>query len=795
MNEHMHFEQEEEIHLRELLERYLRHWKWFVLGVIVAAAGAVSYLKFATPVYQNKASILIKDEKGGGMASELSALQDLGMLGGMSSNSVENEIEILRSSRLMERVVEELELHLGYFIKEGFLTKEVYGTAPFKVKVLDYKKGVKLPSELVKITMLNDEQFEYAGEDFEGESFEGIADLGNKIGLPFAHIMVLPNSDVPVEDLLPADEAVYVSFSTIPAMAESLIKKIGVSLASKDATVINLSLAHPVRPKAKDVLNELVNQYNEDAIVDNNLVSKNTAEFIDARLQIIAKELDSVETDKVNFKSDNRLTDIQAEAQLFLENVSEVEKRHLELATQMEVINTMITYLEEGDNSKLLPANLGIGEGNEGSGLAGLITTYNTLVIERGNLRKNSTEKNPVVKNIDSQIEQLRATVLESLETQKIGLQIAMNDIRRRENRIEGEIAGVPNKEKQFRNIERQQNIKEALYLYLLQKREEASISMAVTAPKAKIVDYAKSSIEPVAPKAPVVLGGAVLLGLLFPFLVIFVHDILNNKIQSRKDIEKNLPELPIVGELPRLGEKEDKMIANDNRSALAESFRIIRTNLQYMFVGKDKNETRTIMVTSTTKGEGKSLTSSNLAISLANTGKKVVLVGADLRNPQIKAYFEHDRNRTGLSNFLHDTNISLDKIRFNSGISNLDLVTSGSIPPNPAELLMGERTAEFFKELKQKYDYVIIDSAPLLLVTDSLLITEYADLVVYVMRSGYSEERFTDFIKDTIKSKKLPATSIVLNDVKQAYFGYGNKYGYTYGQQEKTFFQKLLNR
>lgn len=780
---------EDEIHLRDLVEKYLRHWKWFVIGVFVCVVAAFFYLKYATPVFRTEASIVIKEEDKGGMGSQLSALQDIGVLGGMGGASVENEIEILKSKRLLQKVVNELGLNVSYFVKEGIKINEVYGNIPFYVKILKYNDEVNLaeemPEEPYEIALINDKQISIN----DGEQ-TNTYELGAKIVLPFAEIMVVPNI-VKKKRLMVDANRFLVSFKTIEGAAIGLEEAIQVSLADKNATVINMALEHPLKTKAQDILNELVNQYNEDAIIDNNLVSKNTAEFIDERLKIIGRELDSVETNKVSFKSQNKLTDIEAESVLFLENVNEVNKKHLEVATQMEVTNTMIAYLNEGDNAKLLPTNL---SGQESEGMAELINTYNTLVIERNEMLKNSTDKNPVVKNINSQIDQLRSTVLNGLQTQKTGLRIAMNDLRRQEAIMDNKIAKVPGKEKEFRGIEREQNLKEALYLYLLQKREEASINMAVTAPKAKIVDYANSTVKPVAPKKMIVMGGAFLMGLLIPFLFIYVGDVLNNKIVTRKDIERALPNLPIIGELPSLGDKEEKIIADDDRSVLAEAFRILRTNLQYMFVNHNVEDgAKTILVTSTTKGEGKSLVSSNLAVTLADTKKKVVLIGADLRNPQLKQYIQHNKRQSGLSNYLYNDNIELDDIINPSGIkSNLDMISSGSIPPNPAELLMGDKIKTFFEALKNRYDYVVIDSAPLLLVTDTFLINKYADVTVYVMRSGYAESKFTDFVSDTLKEKKLERVAMVLNDVSMANFGYGNKYGYNYGGEKDGILEKI---
>ncbi|WP_224490260.1 GumC family protein [Robertkochia flava] len=777
--------EEQEVSIKEMVGRYLRYWPWMVLGVVLAVTTAFIYLRYTVPTYSTSARIIISDSNNGGASSEVAALQNLGVLNNLNTSSIENEVEILQSERLLKPVVENLGLNVEYY-REGRIKRlEVYGEQPFKVKVLSYNTAVGLPASDLTFTLLDAETVSIADD-------KGIHDyaLGEVIDLEFAEIMVVPNFD---EEVLPESRKsdFQVHFFTIDEVAMRLAQEVKVMPSKKGSTVMEISLVHPITKKAEAIVNELIEQYNKDAIADNNLIAKNTSDFIESRLKIIAGELDSVETDKVDFKVSNRLVDVEGQASGISAASQEVMKAQLDLNTRISVIHSLVSYLGERDNAKLLPVNLGE------SGSSALVEQYNTLVMERNELRKHTTEKNPVLKTMDAQIDELRGTVLESLRTEIKTLEIALQDLKSRERLVDAKMAAAPVKEKQFRDIERQQSIKEALYLFLLEKREEASISMAINEPKAKVVNYARSSIKPVSPKKEQILGGAFVLGLIFPLLIVYVRELLNDKIQTRKDIESRVANVPIVGELPSVDDKEEQFIANDGRSILAESFRILRTNLQYMFIDREEGAgAKTILVTSTTKGEGKSLTAANLAISLAGTGKKVVLIGADLRNPQLGRYFEHDRNQTGLSNYLFKESIDLRDIVSASEVNGLDLITSGSIPPNPAELLLSKRTGELFDTLKQEYDYIVIDTAPLLLVTDTFLINKYADVVLYVMRSGYTEIRFTDFIKDTLKTKKLEKVALVLNDVSMADFGYGNKYGYSYyGRERETFFGKIKKR
>ncbi len=407
---------------------------------------------------------------------------------------------------------------------------------------------------------------------------------------------------------------------------------------------------------------------------------------------------------------------------------------------------------------------------------------------------RSSTEQNPVVVNLTNQIDQLRNNVQASLGNVRNSLQTSLRDIRNQEAVFGSKISQVPGKEKAFRGIERQQGIKEALYLFLLQKREETSISLAVTAPKAKIVDAAYSSGAPVSPKRNIVLLAALLIGLLIPFLIIYLNQLLYDKVRNRKDVEREVGSIPIVGEVPKLASKETDLIQPNDRTILAESFRILRTNLQYLFVNKKELENgKTVFVTSTVKGEGKTFTAINLAITLANSSKKVIIVGADIRNPQLHRYIPEAKKLQGVTDFLVSKNMEVTELIQKSDLSNhLDFFFSGTIPPNPAELWLNDRAAILFSTLKQQYDYVIVDTAPAMLVTDTFLISQHADVTLYVIRADYTERKLLEFPVDAVAENKLQSVAFVLNNVKMVNFGYGNKYGYAYGEEKKGFMEQV---
>ncbi len=453
----------------------------------------------------------------------------------------------------------------------------------------------------------------------------------------------------------------------------------------------------------------------------------------------------------------------------------------------------MIDYLKNSGKDGLLPANLGFEE----EGVVNIIQSYNQLVLERDRILPSTTSLNPVIINLNHQIQQIKANVLQSLENMRTSLQIAQNDLNAREATIEGQISEVPSKEKEFRNIERQQNIKEALYLFLLQKREETSLSLAVTAPKAKIVDAAYSIKKPVSPKPSLLILTALILGTLIPFLIIYIRNKSDDTITDRTDIEKITTDIPIVGEIPRLSKKESEMITTNDRSVLAESFRILHTNLQYLLAANEEKESAyNIFVTSTIKGEGKTLVSFNFALTLANSGKKVIIVGADLRNPQLQRFEKDARQHRGVSDYLINNKLDLkDLISRSSFHSNLDMLASGTIPPNPTELLRNKKIATLFRELESMYDYVIVDTAPSLLVSDTFLINQYADLTLYVSRAGYTNKKSLKFAVDAKRDGKLKNLSFVLNAVEAGSFGYGNKYGYAYGEETESFWKKLRGK
>lgn len=778
--------------IREIVEGYTRYWFWFLFTIAIAAIGSYIYVRwYTTTLYESRATIIIKDEKSGA-TSELSAFSDYGgFFSKLGSNKIENELAIFNSQRIISEAVKELDLHITYRSEGTFKGTELYDYKPVTVQYLSLNDSLKnRPVPKLFFEIISDTEYKIENTS---KSINGTHVFGERVEFPFGAITVLPGLNNPSRFAYYKGKIISVTHRPIETVALSYQKGIRVANEIKNSNVIILSMRSPVSEKAEDFINELIFQYNKDAINDNSQVAQKTSNFIDSRLDIITRELDSVELGKEEFKSSNRLTNIESEAQLILESASEFNKKQFNVGTQLELSNTMIEYMENASSNDLLPANIGI----EGQEISESVKNYNQLILQRNKLLKSSTAKNPVVVNVNNQLEQIRSGILGSLKNTSNGLKVSLRDLNYQESVLNSKLKKVPTAEKLYRGIERQQTIKEQLYLYLLQQREEASISLAVTSPKAKVVDSAYTPKAPVAPNKSLIYLGALLAGALLPFLFIYGKQLMNTKISNRRDVEKVLPNNAIIGEVPKLKKSDTQLVQTNDRSVLAESFRILRTNLQYLFVSKSKkeDEPKNIFVTSTIKGEGKTFVAFNLALTLALTNKKVVLVGADIRNPQLHRYLSDDlKNQKGLTEYIIDSDIKVEELAHKSVRNqNLDIVLSGVIPPNPAELLMQDRVKEFFAELESQYDYVIVDTAPSMLVTDTILINHMADITLYVVRAGYTDKRLLDFPKDAILDGRLDNVALVLNNVDMNNFGYGNKYGYSYTNEKQSFFKRLF--
>ncbi|HLW62224.1 MAG TPA: polysaccharide biosynthesis tyrosine autokinase [Flavobacterium sp.] len=767
---------EDNINIKEEILKYIIHWRWFLLSGLLALIIAFIYLRYAESNYQTQTTILIKDDKS--QNNQLMAFSELDLFGG--GKVLDNEIEVLKSRTLSEITVDSLDLHISYYNEGNIKKTEIYQVSPIKV---------------IDIDGHNRDNFspQYFSLDFTDNGFKIKSENNGSLGeYQFGEVIKNDSLSFKVVMNLNATESLNnQEFGTVGFRIEPqkntvnfLRNNLSIEPASKNSSVLKLSITLPNSAKGADFLNHLVAIYNEQSIFEKRLVSKSTADFISKRLDIIAEELGDVEKDVEQYKNLNNIADLETEVKLSLQKLNEFQKSVIDNEVQIKITQDLINYLKSSDTFDLIPANYA--QGNI------VVDEINKAIIERNkllNTPRGATRENQVIVQLESQISTLKEAVHSSLSQELSSLKITRNDLRQKESEINTQIAQTPKKEREFRIIDRQQKVKEALYLYLLQKREETNITMAATELNAKVIDVAIPSTKAVSPKKPIILLAALILGLLIPFVVIYLINLLDTKIKTRLDIEGKTP-IPFIGDIPS-SETPGQLIATNSRTSSAEAIRIIRTNLEFM-LHHQEGKSKTIFLTSTFSGEGKTFISANLAATIALSGKKIILVGTDLRNPKIADYIPTP-NR-GVSNYLSNTDIQIgDFITKVDNFDNFYVLPAGIVPPNPAELLMSSRVDNMFTYLKENFDYIIVDTAPVSLVTDTLLIAHHADSFVYVIRANKLDKKMLEIPEGLHRDKKLPNMSILLNDTDSTK-GYG--YGYGYGKNikdERPIWKKIL--
>ncbi|WP_445736544.1 GumC family protein [Mariniflexile sp.] len=776
--------------LKKTILLYVKQWKWFVLSLLVCFGLVYLYLRYTTPQYSAMANIMLVSEND--KSSPGAALSDLSPYTNSTNAEIEDEILVFKSRGVIKNVAKKLNLNVQYFTKGRILEFELYNSAPIAVNFIASDSILNKVDFNFFIDITSETAFEY--KISETDTPKTIS-FGENIPTYFGSMVVTPKYKN-ANSLI--GNSIRVEVTPLNAVTDFLRKRIEVYQAASESKALNLYLVDPIPQKAKDILNALIYEYDQYTSELKNIRSKNTADFIDSRVQLIASDLVSVDDSIVRFKTGNKLTDVSSEAGQFLSSSAQNEQALTESKTQLRLLNYMDESVGPDSSLKAIPSNLGMGD----PALSGLSARYNELLASREKLLQSAGEKNIVVVQLDQTLNNIRQSLSQSINNAKKTLNIQINSLENQSSRISSKIFSVPGQESKLRGIERKQGIKESLYLYLLQKREEAAISLTSTAPNLKILDEAYDSGNPISPNGKMLYIGALFIGFLIPFGAIYVSDLLDTKIHNKEDLQKEINHITILGEIPKVNEGSKKqgslLVEKHDRSILSESFRIIRTNFDYVRRGrKIENYDNVIFVTSTISGEGKSFFSINTALTIANTNKRVLLIGADIRNPQIhsaiKKQVKAGASEVGFTEYLVDNSILLGEVINTYTINDIkiDILLSGKVPPNPAELLMTDRVKELFDTVSGQYDYVIVDTAPAMLVTDTLLISQYAGHTIYITRAGYTEKQILNFAKELHENHKLNGMMLVVNDVSQGNFGYGAQYGYYGAQKKKGFFRR----
>jgi len=751
--------------LREQVDKYFANWNWFLLSLFICFSLAFIYLRYATDTFKISATIKIADSREQNAFNQSNQPNDYGLFK-RDQNSVLDEVQIIGSRSIINSVIEKLGLNVQCFIQGSIKELEIYRNPPLTVNFLENDSILKTVDTTVTLNVISKSQFTF-------KNSEQKLNFGDNISMPFGDIIFTPNFYQPE---LKVGKSVTVKITPEEKVASHYNNKIKISTSALNSSIINITLDEPVIEKGIDILNTLVDEYNGVVIENKNAVVKATSDFIDNRLAIVARELSEVNQTSETIQQNNRLTDLSSQSSIFLQTERDIENQQIVTGTELKMIEYMSDYLNENNGTgDVIPESMSL----QDNSISSLTQKHNNLVMQRNKYLENSSEKNPVVVRLDAQIANLKQSLVSSLNNLKSTNQIKLDNLDKEENRISSQIFSAPKKQRQFRDLARQQDIKESVYIYLLQKREESAVSHGVTSPNAIIVDKAYASALPIWPKKEILFLGAFVLGLLIPLVTIYLMDLLDNKIRSKTGLTKELS-IPFIGDVPKSSNKQ-VFINKHDYSPKAESFRLIRTNINFMLSNVTKSKGKTIFVTSTTSKEGKSHTSLNLARSLSFSNKKVLIIETDIRVPKLNKYLGV-KNKTGLglTNYIID-----DKINFNDVINNvdenLDMISSGTIPPNPAELLMDDKLGVLFNAVKNKYDYIILDTAAVGLVTDTLLISKYADMVIYVVRANYLDKRQLHVAQSMYDEKRLPNMVVLLNGVIHK-----RGYGYGYGESPK---------
>lgn len=758
-----------EFNIHAILDVLRTKWHWFVLSTVFCLGIAYIYVKTVPVVYKREAIVQLKNK-----ARTEEAFNEKQMFN--DNNNIDGEILIFKSRLLMRQVVERLGLDVGYSVDKGLKKKILYADSPVTVHFPD---STFIHPATISIIPLKDGRFRIQGLE---DDPEGVMEytFGEPLDSPIGRMVVRKTSFF-------TDDWLNTPIQVVCAEKESLVSlflgELEAERSVKDANLITLTCQDMDSQRGDDILNALIQVYVDESMKDKNMIIRNTATFIDERLRLINQELGNVEGDIEEYRKRNQSANLGIEAKIYLENRNQYDREVADLTNRVELLGLIQQYLHDPlKDERLLPANTGIAS----TGIEGMIEKYNNTLLERNKLKVNAGDNSPAVKERNEELGSLRHSISESLRNTKEAFNSKLDFSRRMQMLETGKISSIPTQQKYVLSVERQQKIKEELFLYLLNKREENALTLATVDSNLRIVDDAYAAGTAGA-NTLVFLFGALMVGIFIPAIYFYTQQLLDVKVRGRKDIEDNLT-IPFLGEIPRKPGKSGKVVVCDKgRDPISESFRIIRTNLDFML--EKKSKTQSIMFTSFSPDSGKTFTSSNLGVALALAGKRVILLEMDIR----KGSEKDDKGKVvpGLTNYLSgnitDTGSIIRKSEWHPG---LDVIASGPIPPNPTELLLSSRLDELMTELRERYEYILMDTVPYGVVADAQVVSRVADLCVYVIRERYMDRRLLPEIEKLYVSGKLPHMAVILNEAYfqhtgYSYYGYYGGYGY-YGNTKK---------
>ena len=770
------------IRIQDLWSMFVPKWYWFAISLFITLTIAVLYLLSTPPIYTRTAAILVKDNSKS--SSSTSAMNDFSDLGIFKSNTnINNELLTLKSPTLMTEVVNRLGLNETFTIRKGLKNVDLYKVSPVTITFCD---KIEVPLSFT-IKFSSKEAFaiselEISGEDI-GETLS--AQMGDSIQTSAGIMIVSPTQEF--TDAFIGTSIRYVRGS-VRAAVDTYSNALVAELGNEDATIINLSINDTSIRKAEDSLNTLIEVYNENWIRDKNQIAVSTSQFISDRLGVIESELGHVDENISSYKSEHLLPDVQAASSLYMAQSAENNKELSTLNNQLSTAQYIRRELNTKQLDQTLPANSGIVSAN----IETQISEYNNLVLDRNRLISNSIEKNPLVKNMASSLQSMQRTIIQSVDNLIVSLNTQIRSLRRQEEATTNRLASNPNQAKYLLSVERQQKVKEELYLYLLQKREENELSQAFTAYNTRLITAPRGSMFPTAPRKMNILLVAFAVGLLVPAVGIFMKENMNTKVRGRKDLE-NLS-IPFIGEIPQYSGTKKKwwefkhrkrqdmkiIVVNEgNRNIINEAFRVLRSNMDFM-ASKDNNQ-HVFVLTSFNPGSGKSFLAINIAISFAIKKKKILVIDGDLRHRTVSSYV--DSPNKGLSDYLNNQIEDWKEIIVSyKGYTNLHILPIGTIPPNPTELLEDSKLSMLIEALRPEYDYIFIDCPPVDIVADAQIIEKWADRTIFVVRSGLLDRSMLSELENMYTGKRFKNLSMILNGTESTGGRYGYRYGYHYG-------------